>query len=361
VPELIEHTTAVPHPGGVEPVPVPDLSEAVESGRRVAPMTIVRIAVTVGAFVLIARKIGIDSVVHELAHANLAWLLGGYAVAVVTILITVGQWHGLANANGVPCSYGRCLHLELGGDVFDAALPSSIGGDVVRAASLADRPDQRVPAAASVVLRRLCNFPGMIVVTAVGVLATIQDNYAEHVRLFALAVVAGGFVLLLLTLSPALGRLSQMGVLRRGPGVGVAKLLATLHDFRGQRRDLVWASFRGLVFWITVVISQAMFMSAVGIHVTPAYAALVITTATAVTMVPISLGGYGLREGAFAAFLTAGNHATAAQGAAVGVCITVQMLALGVIGIPFYLTIRTGRRRRPAPAPLDTEQVLGAA
>ena len=201
----------------------------------------------------------------------------------------------------------------------------------------------------------------MIVLTVIGVLATIGDDYAEHVRLFALAVVAGGFALLLLALSPALGRLSQVGLLSRGPGVGVAKLLATLHNFRGQRRDLLWASLRGLVFWIMVVISQASFMVAVGIHVSPAYAALVITTATAVTMVPISLGGYGLREGAFAAFLTAGGHATAAQGAAVGVCITVQMLALGIIGIPFYVTVRTGRRQTTAKTAVETEQVLGAA
>ena len=103
----------------------------------------------------------------------------------MTILITVSQWHGTRNTNGVPCTYGRCLHLELGGDVFDAALPSSIGGDVIRATSLAERPDQRVPAAASVVLRRLCNFPGMIVLTVIGVLATIGDGSAEHVRLFS--------------------------------------------------------------------------------------------------------------------------------------------------------------------------------
>jgi uncharacterized membrane protein YbhN (UPF0104 family) len=62
-----------------------------------------------------------------------------------------------------------------------------------------------------------------------------------------------------------------------------------------------------VVFWIFVVASQSLFIMAVGIHVTLAYSALVITTATAVTMLPISLGGYGLREGAFAAFLAAGG------------------------------------------------------
>jgi uncharacterized membrane protein YbhN (UPF0104 family) len=313
--------------------------------RRISPMTALRIAVTIGAFGLIAHKVGVHAVLHALAHANPRWLAAGYGVAVITILLTVWQWHGLAGANGLSRSYGRCLHLELGGDVFDAALPSSIGGDFVRATSLATSPAERVPAAASVVLRRLCNFPGMIVLTAVGLVATLSLGYATRIRPFSLAVLAGGFVLVVLTLSPAMGVLGRWGLLKRGPGVVVAKLLGALHDFRGQRSYLLQATVRGLFFWAVVVASQSMFVRAVGIHIPLAYSALVITTTTAVTMLPISLGGYGLREGVFATFLAAGGHATGGQGAAVGVCITVQTLALGVIGIPFYLTIRRGRRR----------------
>jgi hypothetical protein len=78
----------------------------------------------------------LPAVFHALGASNPALLAAGYGVAVITILITVRQWHGLSNANGVPCTYRRCLHIELGGDVFDAALPSSIGGDVIRAANL---------------------------------------------------------------------------------------------------------------------------------------------------------------------------------------------------------------------------------
>ena len=81
---------------------MPELAEPAVPSRRVAPMTIVRIAVTAGAFVLIARKIGIGSVLHELAHANAAWLAAGYGVAIVTILITVSQWHGLAKRERRP-------------------------------------------------------------------------------------------------------------------------------------------------------------------------------------------------------------------------------------------------------------------
>jgi uncharacterized protein (TIRG00374 family) len=311
-------------------------------------MTVIRIVVTVGAFALIARKVGFKSVFQAFANADPLWLAAGYAVAVVTIVLTVWQWHGLAAANGVRRPYRRCLHLELAGDVFDAALPSSIGGDFIRATSLADTPEERVPSAAAVVLRRLCNFPGMIVIVAVGLLGTITLGYATRIRPYSLVVLAGGIVLVAMMLSPAMGSLGRWSVLKKGPAVALSKLLGTLHEFRGQRRDLRVAMVRGLLFWTVVVASQSLFIRAVGIHIPIAYSALVITTATAVTMLPISLGGYGLREGAFAAFLAAGGHATAAQGAAVGICITAQTLALGVIGIPFYLTVRASRRRQEA-------------
>ena len=294
------------------------------------------------------------------ADSDPAWLAAGYLVAVVTIIITVWQWHGLAAANGVSRPYRRCLHLELAGDVFDAALPSSIGGDFIRATSLADTPEERVPSAAAVVLRRLCNFPGMIVLTAVGLLGTITLGYATRIRPYSLVVLAGGLVLVAMMLSPAMGFIGRWGILKKGPAVALSKLLGTLHEFRGRRRDLRVAMVRGLLFWAVVVASQSLFIRAVGVHIPVAYSALVITTATAVTMLPISLGGYGLREGAFAVFLAAGGHATAAEGAAVGICITAQTLALGVIGIPFYLTVRASRRRQDASLAVARAEVAEA-
>jgi hypothetical protein len=308
---------------------------------------VVRVGVTGLAAWLIFRKIGIHPILHALSAADPRWLAAGYGLAALSILITVAQWCGLLRAGGLRRGFGRCLHLELAGDVFDAALPSSIGGDFVRATSVGDGPGEVVVGASSVLLRRLCNFPGMIVLLALGLIGSLGLPYAGRLRPYGLGALGGGVVLVLLLVSPAFGRMAGWKLLRRGPGPKVAQLLGALHDFRGRRSNLVAAMLRGLAFWCVVVASQAAFMRAVGIHVPLGYAAAVVATTTAVTMLPISLGGYGLREGAFAAFLSVGGLATGAQGAAVGVCITVQTLALGVVGIPFYLT---ARRRRKVPA-----------
>ena len=223
--------------------------------------------VTAGAFALIARKVGFGAVFHAFARADPAWLAAGYAVAVLSIVVTVWQWHGLSSANGVRSTFRRCLHLELPATSSTLRCPARSEAISFGPTSLAESPEERVPAAASVVLRRLCNFSGMIVLTAVGLIGTISLGYAGRVRPYSLVVLAGGLVLVAGMLSPVMGSIGQWPLLKRGPGVALASCSPPCTSSGGRRRDLVLAMVRGLLFWTVVVASQSLFIRAVGIHV----------------------------------------------------------------------------------------------
>lgn len=319
-----------------------------DAKRRSRLGALARAVVTASVLVLLLRKASPSAIVHQLGRADWRFMLLGYLLALLTVLVTVAQWWGLLAASGLRRRYRRCLRLEIAGDALDAALPSAIGGDVVRAMKVADKPSERVPGASAVVLRRLCNFPGMVLLLGAGLAATASLPYAGRVRPVALGALVGGAALVVVAMSPLFGVIARSPLCRRGPGRTLGKLFVALHEFRGKRRDLGVAALRGVGFWCVVVASQACFIVAMGIHVTLPYAAVVVTTTTALTMLPISLGGYGVREGSFAAFLAVAGHATAAQGAAVGVCLTVQTVALGLIGAPVLFTLR--RRRQPLHA-----------
>lgn len=318
-----------------------------------------RLGVTASALVYILHKSGLHRILSSLGNARSGLLALGFALGIVSALITALQWHGLLHANGLSRRYRRCLHLELAGRVFDAALPSSVGGDVVRAIYVADDPAQRVGGAASVVLRRLFNFPGLVVLMAIGLLASLGDPYLGRILPYALVALAGGALLGVVGVSPLFGRFAKLRVMQRGFGRSVGKLFDALHAFRGHHRQLVVASLRGVVFWAVVVVSQWAFMLAVGVRVPFAYAALVVTVTNAITLVPISIGGYGLRESAFATFLAVAHMATPAEGVAVGICLTAQTMGLGLIGVPFYLTIKQRRRRAEVTA-VTVAAVTGA-
>ena len=82
-------------------------------------------------------------------------------------------------------------------------------------------------------------------------------------------------------------------------------------------------------------------MHAVGVPIPLTYAAIVVTTINALTMLPISINGYGIRENGFSRWLGPlfGSGAAAAQkGAAVGFLLAAQSLLWAGIGVVFWLT-----------------------
>jgi hypothetical protein len=217
-----------------------------------------------------------------------------------------------------------------------------------------------------VLLRRICNLPGLVLITCIALLATIDLSYASRVRPYAAIAAAAAFVLFFAVLSPRVWAILRMPGLR-SPRVAntLVRVREGFDGIRGDRRRLGGAAARGVLFWVLVVGSQAAYMRAVGIHVGILFAGLVVTTVSALSMLPISLGGYGVREGAFGAFMSAGGLATTAQGVSVGLCVTAQTCLLGLLGIPALIGIRNERQARgpdhinPSPEPVPMSMAAG--
>lgn len=316
--------------------------------------TLAKVAVSVGLLAWLLHKAGLARIGGALAHADLRWLAAAVALGFAATCVQATQWHALLSAMRLRRTWWRCLRLVFVGNAFNSILPSSIGGDVARALMAADTPAERVPAATTVVLQRLCNFPGMMVLMGLGVILTLGDPRATEIRGLALAGLLLGLVGLGLCMTPLMGRIAAVPVLqRRRPGRILARLLGALDAFRDRRRDLLLASVRGTGFWGLSVINQYAFMHAVGVDISLSYAAIVVTTINALTMLPISVNGYGVREGGFTRFLgPISGAAAAAQGVAVGFLLDAQSLLWAGIGIVFWLT---DRRHRQVTAPAVTE------
>jgi glycosyltransferase 2 family protein len=316
---------------------------------RRALSTVAKLAVSAGLLAWLLHKAGLERIGNALAHADGRWLGAAVALGFAATCVQATQWHALLEAMGLHRTWWRCLRLVFVGNSFNSILPSSIGGDVARAMLAADVPAERVPAATTVVLQRLCNFPGMMVLMGLGVVLTLGDGRAAEIRGIALAGLLLGVAGLGLCMTPLLGRLAALPLLQRGrPGRVVARVFGALDAFRDRRIELLLASVRGTAFWGLSVVNQYAFMHAVGVAIPLSYAAIVVTTINALTMLPISINGYGVREGSFTRFLApVSGAAAAAQGVAVGFLLAAQSLVWAGIGVVFWLT---DRRRSAASA-----------
>jgi uncharacterized membrane protein YbhN (UPF0104 family) len=307
------------------------------------PLTFaLKITFSVGLIAWVLHKTNLASIGRSLAGASPAWLALALVLGIAGTMVQARQWQRLLLAVGLDRSITRCLRIVFVGNTFNAILPSSIGGDASRAVYIAEQPGERAPGAAAVVLQRLLNFPGMVLLMGLGLALTISNTAAARVRPVALVGALLGMAFLAITLSPLTGRIASSTSLARLPGwKPLASSLRVLDGFRSQRPDVVAAIGRGIVFWSLTVLNQWAYIRAMGIHPSLAYTALVVTLVNLATMLPISVNGFGAREGGYIALLAGVGLASTAQAASVGLLITAQSLLFGLIGAGCLVTLRS--------------------
>ena len=123
-----------------------------------------------------------------------------------------------------------------------------------------------------------------------------------------------------------------------------------LARFRGKPRAAVEVLLVGVAYQLAVVLAAFLAAHALGLDVSPT-AALAFMPAVAIAQVlPISVGGLGIREGAFVLFLGP-LGVPAGQAVALGLLVYGLNLAVSLLGAPaFAVGGGTGHVDEPAPS-----------
>ena len=119
------------------------------------------------------------------------------------------------------------------------------------------------------------------------------------------------------TAAMALAGVAMIALLRR-QGLGrllpewlrpwVAEVASVLRDYGRNRELLVRVFVLGILFQVLTIGSGWAISKALGLDLEPSVLAVVIPLALIATLVPISLAGFGIREGAFIALLLSLIH-----------------------------------------------------
>lgn len=93
---------------------------------------------------------------------NGTWFLAGLVICLAAVLSTFVRWYYLVRALKLPFGMGDAVRLGLVGYYFNNFLPSSIGGDVIKAALVArEHRERRAAGVASVLVDRIVGLWGL--------------------------------------------------------------------------------------------------------------------------------------------------------------------------------------------------------
>ena len=119
-------------------------------------------------------------------------------IFLIGALLTFVRWYVLVRAQELPFTPVNALRLGLLGFYFSAFLPTSIGGDIIKAAFLAREQSRRTVAVATVLLDRAIGLWGIIWIVSVlgsalwlGGHETVQERLSLHFIVLTAVVVLG--------------------------------------------------------------------------------------------------------------------------------------------------------------------------
>lgn len=236
------------------------------------------------------------------AHLLVGWWFTAVGLLVVAQLVSARRWQLFAAALGLPRSYAQMTQHYFVGMYFNLMLPTSVGGDVVRAWRLDGGSGRRMASFASVLLDRLSGVT-VLVLLATFAWATSPLDLPTWVGWFVWA--AAGTMALGLGMLPLFARWSarlwnKWQHVRSGwralaaPGANTTGLAAP--------RLLVETTVLSLLVQAASVGIVWLVAAALETPIPARFLCIVVPMVSLLAMAPISVNGMGVREGAMVLF-----------------------------------------------------------
>jgi glycosyltransferase 2 family protein len=257
-------------------------------------LSAIKILVSVALLYLALRKANFADLASRIGVASLGWIGLAIAVTFLQIFIGVLRWRIVSAACGAPLPVRQAMRYNLIGTFFNQTLPSSIGGDAVRLWLVARAGAGWRAATYSIFVDRAIGLIALAVIIVASLpwsYHLIGDRYGRTALvLIDLAALAGGAGFLLLGALP-------WPWLKRWWGthhLHACAVIANRVIFSRQSGPQI-AVLSLLVHVLAVVIAWCVVQS-IAAPVAFGQIFQLIPPVMLITMLPISIAGWGVRE-----------------------------------------------------------------
>lgn len=269
---------------------------------------------------------------------NVALLAVGVALFLVSYFFGAARWHHMLHLLGIRADRRRVLRHTLAGQFVSVVLPGSVGGDVLRARRLAGEVGDGSGIAASVALERLTGWAVLPLFTVIGFALNGGLRHVGRASNVALLVALATWGLLGLLMFT--GGHRSLGVRFGSAAKGWRRMIGTTHfgmaRLRSQPRQGLEVFVAGALQALTQISAAYIAARVLGIEQVGATVLLVFYPAIGILQVlPIAVGGLGVREWALALFLNPLGVPTE-RAVALGLLMYALTVATSLVGAPAF-------------------------
>jgi len=268
---------------------------------------LLRISISIILLVILFKlnKIDIHTLINDVKGADKFLLAVGFIIYFSVYLLGFLRWQMLLKAAEMAIPSKKLISSFCGGIFFSIFLPSTIGGDLVRTADLAGHTKKTKEVIASVFLDRLSGYTGLVFVILPAILLGRNLVLDKVVFSSVFAIIILLIVILLVLFNNFI--YYKITKFLTAPGAGKIKeklkdMHREIHIFRNHKRMIIYNLALSFLIQLIGPVSIYFIGLSLGIKISLIYFFIFIPIIGAITLLPIAIGGLGLREGLFVVY-----------------------------------------------------------
>lgn len=324
-----------------------------------------RIAISFLLLLFLFRNIDKKALFDLIKSVDIRLLCVSGSIFFITHILGFFRWEMLLRAANIRLPLKRVVMSFAGGIFFNLFLPSTIGGDLVRSIDLAAHTKKTKEVVATVFLDRLSGFAGLVLLSVIAVTFGWEFVQDKVVLLSVGIVVALLFMVLFVLFNDAIylkankllqpmaisKEYSRYRVLFDKIRQSLRNLHQEIHIFKKNKKVMAANLLMSFMIQIVAVVSFYFIGVALGLRISIIYYGVFLPLIGAITFLPISLGGLGLRDATTVYFFAKAGVSKYMALAMSLLNFSFVLICGSIGGIIYVLTVHHRRiQRNPPPS-----------
>ncbi len=255
---------------------------------------LLKVIVSLGLITFLINQVDFKAIVNILKNVDITMIIYAMILLTIQVFIATTRWQFVLKCQKIMLDYKNTLQILWSGLFFNQAMPSSVGGDVIRGYYLKKQGMTLGRATLGVLMDRLFGMVGLVLLVVASLpllFELINDSIARSGVLFIALGISLALLFIFFT-DKLPGNFSHLRVIR-----GFYSLSQDGRHCIAERYNGPIILVISILIHLISVIAVMIMAAGLGINVEWSGFLLIIPLVTLMMVVPISIAGWGVREG----------------------------------------------------------------
>jgi len=269
-------------------------------------LNISKICLSSFLIIYILLKMNLEDIVFTFKTANVYFVLLAFCLQFVNLPIRAYKWKILLSVQGIQVPLKTLVSISLVGAFFNNFLPTSMGGDLIRAHEISKYSNQTVKSVSTIILQRLTGLIAIIVYCVIGIIIGFNIPVIKNLAVLIglLALISLIFIIILLNLN-YFKNINIIRLLLQFDSKNIIKkTYYSLEIYKHHKKECIEILIISLFAEFIVIIYFYIITLSLHQNISMLYFFIFIPIISVIEMLPISINGIGVRESAFLYFFT---------------------------------------------------------